>query len=123
MFGDFMKRIISALLCILLIFLVCGCGGGAEKPNPEKDTPTVILPDETTKQTLNGYKSDITVEIDKTDDKSNLSAKYYANKSSKKFHLSSCAYAKKIKSENLYTINDRSTLIKDGYNPCAKCNP
>ena len=119
MCGDFMRKIISILLCVLIIFSVCGCGGNIQEPKPEKDTPTVILPDETTKQTLNGYK----IEEDKIEDKSNQSAEYYANKSTKKFHFSSCTYAKKIKSENLYKTNNRSSLVNDGYKPCAKCNP
>ena len=117
-----MKRIILVLLCILLIFSFCGCGGNTEQADTEKDTPTIILPDETTKQTLGGYK-----ENDKkeklADTKENETKQFYANKSSKKFHLSSCGHAQNIKNLNLYITTDRTELITEGYNPCLKCNP
>lgn len=127
MFGDFMKRVISLLLCILLIFSVCGCGGSVDGVENKKDTPTVILPDETTKQTLNGYKNedadnDNKTESNKTDD-SNSAVQFYANKSSKKFHKSDCTYATKIKSENLLKSNNKNELLSNGYEACKKCNP
>ena len=114
-----MKRIISVLLCVLLFFSVCGCAK-ADNPKPEKDTPTVILPDSKAQQTLNGYKTEDKKEETK---QPNITGQYYANKSSKKFHLSSCSYAKSIKETNLLTTFDRASLINDGYKPCAKCNP
>lgn len=125
MFGDFMKKVISVLLCAMLVFSFCSCG---EKPEakPEKNTPTVILPDDTAKQTLNGYRNN--TEETKPENKTEtnnptFSEMYYANKSSKKFHLNTCSYAKSIKEENLLLGSDRASLITDGYKPCSKCNP
>ena len=123
MFGDFMKRIISVLLCVLLIFSVCGCGGNTEEPKPEKDTPTVILPNETAKQTLGGYRNENTAQDNLSEDNKNTTSQYYATKSTKKFHLSSCTYAAKIKSENLLKSNNRNELLNSGYEPCKNCNP
>ncbi len=48
---------------------------------------------------------------------------YYANKSTKKFHKSTCGSAKLIKDVNLYTTQNRQELIDAGYSPCLRCNP
>lgn len=48
---------------------------------------------------------------------------YYANKSTKKFHLPSCRYAGQIKNENLYITDNRDELISAGYSPCKNCDP
>jgi len=48
---------------------------------------------------------------------------YIASKSSKVFHLSSCAAAKTISSENLVTFVSRNEALASGRRPCKKCNP
>ncbi len=113
-----MKRIIALLLCCLLPLCFVGCSEKQEEP--ESTTPIVIIPDYTTKSTVNGYKQ-FSKKENKEEEK--VSNEYYANKSSKKFHLDTCTYAKSIKSENLYTTNSRDELISSGYQPCKKCNP
>ncbi len=128
-----MKRILSIILATILLISVCGC----VKPKYESDgTEIVALPDETTKQTVNGYKqpsgedqpeTNITVVPDKNPNAETVnnavSSEFIANGSTKKFHLSSCQYAKKIKEENLVKSNSRTELINSGYEPCKKCNP
>ncbi|MBR3934296.1 MAG: DNA/RNA non-specific endonuclease [Clostridia bacterium] len=47
---------------------------------------------------------------------------YVINKSSKKFHLSTCSGADNIKKENKETTKTtRSELIDNGYSPCKSC--
>ena len=49
---------------------------------------------------------------------------YILNRNTKKFHKSTCSGVKDIKAENKeeYT-GSRSDLIKEGYEPCGRCNP
>ncbi|SFL33104.1 Metal binding domain of Ada [Methanobrevibacter olleyae] len=48
---------------------------------------------------------------------------YVASRNSDKFHYSSCASAKRIKSYNRITFSSRSSAINQGYRPCARCHP
>ncbi|MCR5653828.1 MAG: DNA/RNA non-specific endonuclease [Ruminococcus sp.] len=49
---------------------------------------------------------------------------YILNTSSNKFHLTTCDAVKKMKEKNRKTYKGtRSSLIKDGYEPCGMCNP
>jgi len=48
---------------------------------------------------------------------------YIASKSGKVFHLSTCAAAKTILSENLVTFVSREDALGSGRRPCKKCNP
>lgn len=50
--------------------------------------------------------------------------KYILNTSSKKFHRSDCAGAKRISKKNRKKVTDtRENLIAQGYVPCSQCNP
>ncbi len=117
-----MKRIALILLCLSLL-LFCGCTEQKEAVKTENSGPIVIMPDSETAETVNGYKT--LKEDSKTENTENDSINdgYIANKSSKKFHSSSCVYAKKIKAENIETSKNREDLIKKNYQPCKKCNP
>lgn len=136
-----MKRIISILLIIALVLSLSGCTK-AQLSSNNKDTskPTVVLPDSSTAASINGYKQPEGTNLqdkaeNKAEDKTenndnttpsetdNISAAYIANTSSKKFHKSTCSYAKSIKAENLATVESREQLINDGYSPCKRCNP
>lgn len=128
-----MKRFILLLLALMICISFSGC----LKPKYESDgTEIVILPDLVTKQTVNGYKQDSVSAAPETNSESTTnketqtetstetsSCEYVANKSTKKFHLSSCQYAKKIKSENLVQSNSRTEFTNNGYEACKKCNP
>lgn len=115
-----MKRICLCLVTIVFIFSFCGCY--------KTDTETtsgdqlIVMPDSQTAATVNGYKTAVSslTESAQTD---NSSYSYYANTSSKKFHLSSCSYAKQIKEENLKVTNSRDELVNSGFSLCKKCNP
>ncbi len=51
-------------------------------------------------------------------------ATYILNRSSKKFHLPSCANGQKIKEENRLTYTGTQRELKeDGYSPCGNCLP
>ncbi len=106
------------MLCLSL-FLICGCEKQQEKTNTQNNTSIVVMPDETTKATVNGYKKP----KPETDQTSEISNGYIGNKSSKKFHTSSCQYAKKIKAENKEIAKLKSDFTDKGYSPCKKCNP
>lgn len=117
-----MKRIVALLLCFIMVLCCAGCDDKSpETPETEDNTPIVIIPDYSTKSTVNGYKQFSNTTETKEDN--DISGEYYANKSSKKFHLNSCSYAKSIKKENLYKTESRDELIGNGYEPCKKCNP
>jgi micrococcal nuclease len=49
--------------------------------------------------------------------------KYVASKNSNVFHKPDCAWAKKIKPENLIYYSSRNEAIKDGKRPCSQCKP
>lgn len=49
--------------------------------------------------------------------------KLYGSKNAKKYHLSSCEWAKKINKRNLIVFKSESDAIKKGYSPCTICNP
>ncbi len=130
-----MKRLIALTLSVMLILSLSGCGT-TNKAADDDGTPTIVMPDSKTASTVNGYKQTDTdntateTEPEKapesdanTTTSPEASTGYYANKSSKKFHISTCSYAKNIKSENLYATESRDELINDGYQPCKKCNP
>lgn len=145
-----MKKLIAIIFCILTV--LSGCTNRTYSHNETDDTQIVVLPDESTAATVNGYKitnneSEQTkennknsspdetkeTEIKKETEENSESEKpaetnknqteYIANSSTKKFHKSTCTYAKKIKDENKLESNDRSELISEGYEPCKKCNP
>lgn len=48
---------------------------------------------------------------------------YILNKSTKKFHLSACSSAARIKAENYAETNSREYAINQGYEACKICNP
>ena len=51
------------------------------------------------------------------------SGSYIGNKNSKKFHLPTCYWAKKIAPGNKVYSRSRSEAIKAGYQPCKVCKP
>ncbi|HPJ30004.1 MAG TPA: Ada metal-binding domain-containing protein [Methanothrix sp.] len=49
--------------------------------------------------------------------------KYVGSKTSNKYHLPDCSYAKKIKEENRITFSDQEEAREAGYSPCGVCKP
>lgn len=83
---------------------------------------------ETTPQTVE--KSDEQVVASTTSNNNSVTEKsneesqeYIINTNTKKFHKSSCGYAKQMKEENKEVSSDRNAIIADGYSPCKRCNP
>jgi len=102
----------SFCIIILLILILSGC-------NSKYDISTasefkVIYP---TDNTVNGYRN--------PESKTSSSSEpiYYANLKTKKYHLSTCTYAKKSAKENLFITKDKNLIIEYGCTPCLKCNP
>ncbi len=109
-----MKRCIFVLLMVLSVFL-CSCD--VKKDTPKSDKTESVVINMPTDDTVNGYRT-------KPKARTNVSKNvYYANKNTKKFHLKSCPLSSKIKSENLYTTNNRAELKSKGYCPCTNCKP
>ena len=48
---------------------------------------------------------------------------YVASQKSNKYHLSGCAWAAKIKPENLVTFKTAKDALAAGYVPCKVCAP
>lgn len=116
-----MKIIVTLLLCLSLISF-CGCERKEEKPSEQNSAPIVVMPDDKIKATVNGYKKEQESKTE-TDNTITVANGYVGNKSTKKFHTSSCQYAKKIKEENLETSKIKSDFADKGYTACKKCNP
>lgn len=57
------------------------------------------------------------------DNKIKVSTHYIANTNTKKFHISTCRYVKRMKAKNIMESDNRDDLISDGYVPCKVCNP
>ncbi len=108
-----MKKVV-AITIIFLVFL-CGCGTNSDTVSTQsKDTVSVIMPDNETALTVNGYYIP-------PENQQNI--KYYANINTKKFHLESCRYSTSKNKNNIMCTTDRSRLLKDNYIPCKICKP
>ena len=63
-------------------------------------------------------------ENDEKESSSTPKTTYILNTDSKKFHYSSCSSAKQIKNSNKSEFSgSREDLIKNGYDPCGRCDP
>jgi len=51
------------------------------------------------------------------------SLKYTGNKSSKKYHLPTCTYARQISAENYIGFQSAVAALTAGYTPCGVCKP
>ena len=132
--------ILSFVLMVLLSFSSCKSDGRNETANSTNSI--VVLPDQETKNTVNGYK----IANDESSASSVLSSSevnsfpqpnantetapgesvinsYVGSKNTKKFHASNCRYASKIKEENTVRFSTPSEATEQGYVPCSVCNP
>ena len=121
-----MKKFVSILLITSLVFLFCGCYENNDfKNEKEKTEVTVNMPKD---NTVNGYRDkdfekNTVVPANPVTVISSKDAKYFGNKTTKKFHTPDCSVLKKTKSENLYYAIERDEMLSMGYSPCKKCNP
>lgn len=145
-----MKKSISLILVVLICFSLSACT--AKTATTENDKPLIVLPEsnstdissntETTDKTEVSEETSSKVEesqSSKTEETSKVTQSvssdttqntpsqnathYLGNKNTKKFHKSTCSFAKKIKSENLITFESREEAVSGNYAPCGKCNP
>lgn len=106
-----MKNIIFLVIILNVILCMCGC------KNTKINENTIVMPDSTTAETVNGYK------YEKPITSKSITVTYVVNKTTKKFHLESCRYAKGSNTSSLAKVTDRNVLINDGYSPCKICKP
>ncbi len=127
LFGDLMKKILI-LLFIVVLSMLCGCLDGPiyTVSYPE---PVVVLPDEETYYSINGYKDTSStpsanengVESNTEQSKPIYDGRYLGNINTKKLHRSDCSYIKKTKEENIEIFEDTSSAVLKGYSVCKRC--
>ncbi len=121
----------KTLFTIILMLSVCMFSGCDESfytiTYPE---PVIVHPDNETAHTINGYRerfpttSGSSSDITSSEENSSMKEEYiiyHANTSTKKFHLQSCRYAKKMDKEKLLVFDDYDEAINMGYSPCKIC--
>ncbi len=125
-----MKKIIFLVLLLLMVSFV-GCGNTADTDT--SSIQIVVVPDNDTRNSLNGYRDPSKPfyipedKKDATDDKKtnpNLTrenAPYFGNVSSKKYHIFDCTYAVNIRDNNLALFATAAEAENSGYDPCQKC--
>lgn len=128
-----MKRTLVVLVTAFFFFSLLGCSNVNNDTEKVYSKPVVVLPDEETAYSVNGYKntsSVFTSSSSTTSDQGSTTqseevynGKYFGNKNSKKFHKEDCRYAKNMKEENLILFDERETAITTGYNECSVCKP
>ncbi len=137
-------RKIAFILLVALIFLsiLMGCDDSFYTITyPE---PVIVHPDNETANTINGYREKFPVtseaasedKLSETSDTKPSSSEsglseysgsvdentlYYANKTTKKFHLKTCRYAKNMDKNKLLVIGNYSEAVNMGYSPCKVC--
>ena len=52
-----------------------------------------------------------------------FAAGYVGNANSRKFHVTSCQYARKMNPKNRIDFSDRDEAVKAGYVPCKRYKP
>ena len=115
-----------------MLSVFCGCDDSFYTITyPE---PVIVHPDAETAQTINGYRaksssmnssskesvsSSVSVSTNESIDDVDLI--YYGNKSTKKFHLHTCRYAKNMDSAKRVIFESYQIAISKGYFPCKVC--
>ena len=126
--GDFMYRKLFLILALTALLFFNGCSYNSEANNRTYEKPVIVLPDEYTAYTINGYKnisdtlSDITSsDSTVTSSDSSYNGRYYASKNSTTYHTKDCSNAKRIKTENLIIFETKEDAENNGYRYCTKC--
>ncbi len=104
-----MKKVISTILSVFIILSTASCSSTTQNTNQSQETYKV-----------NSYTeisdNNETSEQEKTD-------YYVLNTRTKKIHLPSCYYAKKIAEKNYAATDDLQSALDKGYSKCQKCHP
>lgn len=117
-----MKKLLVLFLTFIFLLSLCGC---KETKDENKDTVApieIVLP---TDDTVNGYRQDDISSLLNSDTAAeNIEGgNYYVNSKTKKFHKSTCYYAKTGSQYGSWSQSSRESLLSDGYSPCSKCTP
>ena len=147
-----MRKLLVMIFVILLLFSFASCGTEGRNDTANTENSIVVLPDQETKKTVNGYKvadeegssssvvssSEVLSSENRYDtivskpseshsqeavSSENIIISYVGSKNTKKFHASNCRYASKIKEENAIKFLTPSEATEQGYVPCSVCNP
>ncbi len=96
--------------------------GNTVRESPKKSYTETLPPtvEKSDSQVVASATSNTNSTTEKSDEESQ---EYILNTNTKKFHKSSCGYAKQMKEENKEISSDRNAIIADGYSPCKRCNP
>lgn len=124
-----MKRILALVMAAVVALFLCGCDDSFYTITyPE---PVIVHPDAETAHTINGYREKVpsvntSSEESSSSDTSSESSDgqyviYHGNKSTKKFHLQTCRYAKSMDKEKLIVFDSYSSALDMGYYPCKVC--
>ncbi len=104
-----MKKMLSILLFACMVIFISAC-----------NTTTNNYQQNSERYTTNSHTeisdSNESSEHEKTD-------YYVLNTRTKKIHLPSCYYAKKISEKNYATTDDLQSALDEGYSKCQKCHP
>ncbi len=114
-----MKIKIVIMLPVICCLLFCSCNSSKDDfsaPN----YPVIEYPTDTAKENVGGYREKITKTDSTTEDATVI---YYANKKSKKIHLPTCTYAKKMNESSIRLEEDINVLYSEGYTSCSVCKP
>ena len=151
-FCELFKKRRIALLTVIGVCLLCGCGSDkaaiadtdiasaavtdiitisetAEETVPESSAVTTSeTTEETVPESSTVTYSETTEEtVPETEsvtsaEKSN-GITYVLNTNTKRIHYTDCASVKKIKPKNYDTTDDFDKAIADGFKPCGNCKP
>lgn len=104
-----MKKIISIILLVFIALSVSSCN------NANIDN----------QQNSKQYKTNSYTEISDSNESSEQEKTdyYVLNTRTKKIHLPSCYYAKKISEKNYAVTDDLQSALDKGYSKCQKCHP
>lgn len=118
----FMKKLLVLFLTFLIFFSVCGCKEHKTTPDDTSSQIKIVLPKD---DTVNGYRQEgVSSLLNSTDSSDNLeNGNYYVNSKTKKFHKSTCYYAKAGSQNGSWSKSSRESLLNEGYSPCSKCSP
>ncbi len=111
------------ILFLIFALLLVGCNN-SDETTVSSEIDIVVLPDSKTAQTVNGYLNTSSITSLQTDSSiSNNPTEeiYIGNLNSKKYHKSSCSYAKKISDKNLTSFSSIEAAQSAGFTPCGSC--
>ncbi len=114
-----MKKLFTILMCLSLILLsCCGIPDTSSHPDIVVKLPDGSVADGKTPSSDSINKNNVTV-----GKPGSMADIYIGNNKTMKFHLKDCAWAKKIKAENIVQFSNYNEYINSGYSPCKTCNP